>query len=212
VSGADVSGPFGARLGWGRAPALLLVDVVYAYVPPGSPLDLGATGPPVVAACAQLLEAARGACIPVVHTRVGYTAGMADAGHFGRKVPALAVFAAGAPGGLGGVPPELEARPDEPVLVKQHASAFFGTSLAATLTSLRVDTVVVAGFSTSGCVRASATDAVQHGFAPLVVREACGDRTAAVHEANLHDLDAKYADVVSLLDALTHLRGEDPRG
>jgi maleamate amidohydrolase len=207
-----VSAPFGARLGWGRAPALLLVDVVNAYLERGSPLDLGATGAPVVAACAQLLEAARGARIPVVHTRVAYTAGMADAGHFGRKVPALAVFAAGAPGGLGGVPPELEARPDEPVLVKQHASAFAGTSLAATLTSLRVDTVVVAGFSTSGCVRASATDAVQHGFAPLVVREACGDRTAAVHEANLHDLDAKYADVVSLLDALTHLRGEDPRG
>jgi len=207
-----VSESFGGRLGWGQRPALLLVDVVNAYLVPSSPLHLGAPGPPVVRACAQLLAAARYVALPVVHTRVGYTAGLADAGHFGRKVPALAVFAAGAPGGLGDVPAELEARADEPVLVKQYASAFFGTSLAATLTSMRVDTVVVAGFSTSGCVRASATDAVQHGFAPLVVREACGDRTAAVHEANLHDLDAKYADVVSLADALTHLRREAPRG
>ena len=207
-----MSGPFGERLGWGQRPALLLVDVVNAYLVPGSPLDLGAAGAPAVRACAQLLAAARAAALPVVHTRVGYTAGLVDAGHFGRKVPALAVFAAGAPGGLGDAPAGLAARTDEPVLVKQYASAFFGTSLAATLTSMRVDTVVLAGFSTSGCVRASATDAVQHGFAPLVVREACGDRTVAVHEANLQDLDAKYADVVSLADALTHISGEDPRG
>jgi len=145
----------------------------------------------------------------VVHTQVVYTVGMADAGVFGRKVPALGVFAADAEGGMGLVAPELTPRAGEVVVTKQYASAFFGTSLAATLTAAGVDTVVVGGFSTSGCVRASATDAVQHGFTPIVVGDACGDRTAAVHEANLFDLDAKYADVVDLDEALTHLKGRD---
>ena len=96
-------------------------------------------------------------------------------------------------------------RPGEVVVVKQYASAFCGTSLSATLVSLGVDTVVIGGVSTSGCVRASATDALQLGFRPMVVRQACGDRTAAVQEANLFDLDAKYADVVDEDEALAHL-------
>jgi len=156
---------FGARLGWGHRPALLLVDVVRAYLTPGSPLCVGEQGARVVANCAELLTGARCGGVPVVFTRVAYTAGLTDAGHFARKVPAL-----------------------------------------------RVDTVVVTGFSTSGCVRASATDAIQHGFAPMVVRQACGDRTTDVHEANLYDLDAKYADVVSNADALFHLHQEDAHG
>ena len=207
-----MSGPFGGRLGWGQRPALVLVDVVHAYLAPGSPFDLGGRGRAALAECVRLLTAARGGGAPVVHTVVGYAPGMADAGPFGRKVPALAVFADDATQGWGALTPELAPRPGELVVRKQHASAFFGTSLAATLTSQGVDTVVVAGFSTSGCVRASATDASAHGFSPVVVGAACGDRTVAVHEANLHDLDAKYADVVAVDDALTHLRGEDPRG
>jgi maleamate amidohydrolase len=90
--------------------------------------------------------------------------------------------------------------------MKQYASAFFGTSLASTLTSHGVDTLVIAGVSTSGCVRASALDACQHGFVPLVVREAVGDRHAAPHEASLFDLQAKYAEVVSLAFAEQYLR------
>jgi nicotinamidase-related amidase len=94
--------------------------------------------------------------------------------------------------------------PGEPIVVKQYASAFFGTTLAATLHTAGVDTVVVAGVSTSGCVRASAMDALNSGFRPQVVRQACADRTEALHEANLADLDAKYADVVDLPEALAH--------
>jgi nicotinamidase-related amidase len=92
------------------------------------------------------------------------------------------------------------------VVTKQYASAFFGTSLASTLTALGVDTLLIAGVSTSGCVRASAVDACQHGFIPLVVREAVGDRHSAPHEANLFDLQAKYAEVVGLDQALQYLQ------
>ena len=195
--------PFDGRLGWGSSPALLLVDVVRAYVTTGSVFDLGERGHSALTACAELLDAARSGGVPVVHTQVRYAAGLVEAGAFGRKVPALAQFI-GAPGEIAA---EVAPRPGEVVVTKQYASAFFGTSLASTLLALRVDTVVVAGFSTSGCVRATATDAVQHGFAPMVVGTACGDRTAAVHEANLFDLDAKYADVVTLDEAVGRLHG-----
>lgn len=203
--GAGDGGPFGTRLGFGARPALLLVDVVAAYVTAGSPLDLRERGAPALTACTELLAAARAGGAWVVHTQVIYAAGMADAGVFGRKVPALDAFATDATGGLGALC--IAPAAGEVVLTKQYASAFFGTSLAATLTAAGVDTVVVGGFSTSGCVRATATDAVQHGFVPIVVGEACGDRTAAVHAANLSDLDAKYADVVGLAAATTYLKG-----
>ena len=195
--------PFDGRLGWGSSPALLLVDVVAGYLTPGCPFDLGERGRSALAACAALLDAARSGGFPVVHTQVRYDAGLVEAGAFGRKVPALAHFV-GAPGEI---VDEVKPGPGEVVVTKQYASAFFGTSLASTLVALGVDTVVVGGFSTSGCVRASATDAVQHGFAPMVVGDACGDRTAAVHQANLFDLGAKYADVVALDEAVARLHG-----
>ncbi len=194
---------FGHRLGWGRRPALLLIDVVRAYFTPGSPFDLGTTE--AVDGCARLLRQARAAGVPVVHTTVRHGADGADAGLFAAKVPALEIFRAGRPGGLADTMPAVAPRPGEVVVVKQYASAFCGTSLSATLVSLGVDTVVIGGVSTSGCVRASATDALQLGFRPMVVRQACGDRTAAVQEANLFDLDAKYADVVDEDEALAHL-------
>ena len=156
--------------------------------------------------CADLLRAARATGVFVAHTRVEYAPGAVDAGLFVRKVAALRVFASDDPGGLGRIVPELEPRAEELVVTKQYASAFFGTSLASTLAAQCVDTVVIGGVSTSGCVRASATDAMQHGFRPMVVGEACGDRTEATHTTNLADLDAKYADVVSLTEAVEHLR------
>ena len=158
-----------------------------------------------VAATATLVDAARGAGHPVVWTIVRYTSGLADGGLFVRKVPSLAAFAEDAAGGWGDRSPLVPA-PGEPVIAKQYASAFFGTSLAATLHAAAVDTVVVAGVSTSGCVRASATDALQHGFRPMVVSAACADRSTALHDANLADLDAKYADVVGLDEAAARLR------
>jgi nicotinamidase-related amidase len=125
---------------------------------------------------------------------------------FFRKVPALKSFEAGAHPDLAAFAEGLEPGPGETLITKQYASAFFATSLASTLTSLGVDTLLIAGVSTSGCVRATAVDACQHGFVPLVVREAVGDRHAAPHEANLFDLQAKYAEVIGLDHAKAYLR------
>ena len=192
---------FSGRVGWGSRPALVVVDLVRAYTEPGGPFALDASL--AVPSTASLVEAARSASVPVMWTEVRYAADMSDAGWFGRKVPALACFAQGALGDWGDLtlPPE----PGETVVVKQYASAFFGTSLASTLHTLGVDTVVVAGVSTSGCVRATAMDALNSGFRPVVVREAVADRTPAVHEGNLADLDAKYADVIDLEEAVGRL-------
>ncbi|WP_144120685.1 isochorismatase family protein [Catellatospora sichuanensis] len=194
---------FARRLGWGVRPAVLLVDPVAAYTADGSPLRLD-TGQAALEAMAALLAAARAAGLPVVLTGVRYAdASCAEAPLFAAKVPALAAFAAGSP--LGEFPPEVAPAAGEHVVLKHYASAFAGTSLPAWLTANRVDTLVIGGFSTSGCVRASAVDALQHGFRPMVVREACADRDPGPHEANLFDLDAKYADVVGLAEALSRL-------
>ena len=195
---------FSGRVGWGERPALVVVDLVRAYTEPDGPFALPEPGP-AVAATARLVDAARAGGRPVVWTVVRYSPGLADGGLFVRKVPALAAFAEDGDGGWG----ELALAPAtaEPVVVKQYASAFFGTSLAATLHAAGVDTVVVTGVSTSGCVRATATDALGHGFHPQVVHQACADRSRELHEQNLRDLDAKYADVVDLAEALTHLGG-----
>ncbi|MEX1147476.1 MAG: isochorismatase family protein, partial [Sphingomonadales bacterium] len=150
-----------------------------------------------------LLAAARDAHIPVIFTNVRFTPGGADGGHFYRKVSALRVFDGNGP--LGAFPPSLRPRGDEVVVTKQYASAFFGTSLASTLTAQGCDTVIITGYTTSGCVRATALDALQHGFIPVVVPEACGDRDLRVQNANLFDLGAKYADVVSEADVTAWL-------
>ncbi|WP_018331263.1 isochorismatase family protein [Actinomycetospora chiangmaiensis] len=196
---------FAGRLGWGSSPAVVVVDLVRAYTEPAGPFFLDGQQDRVLTATADLLGAARAAALPVLWTVVRYAPDLADGGFFPVKVPALACFAEGADGGWG----ELALAPgaDDAVVVKQHASAFVGTSLAGTLRARGVDTVVVSGVSTSGCVRATATDALAAGFRPVVVAEACGDRSEALHENNLADLDAKYADVVGLAEALTHLGG-----
>jgi maleamate amidohydrolase len=192
---------FSGRVGWGARPAVVVVDLVRAYTEPDGPFALD--GASAVSACADLVAAARSAGLPVVWTEVRYAAGLADGGLFARKVPALACFAADAPGSWGAL--TLPPAAGEVVVAKQYASAFFGTSLASTLHALAVDTLVIGGVSTSGCIRATAMDALNCGFRPQVVRDACADRTPAVHEGNLADLDAKYADVVDLASALAHL-------
>ncbi len=200
---------FGKNLAFGQRPALLVIDFVRAYLVKESPLYAGVEQ--ARADCEVLLKAARVAQIPVVHTNVVYQPGGRDGGVFFRKVPALRCFEKGAHPDLAAFAAGLEPLPDETVISKQYASAFFGTSLAATLTSLQVDTVLIAGLSTSGCVRASAVDCVQHGFIPVVVREAVGDRAAGPHEANLFDLQAKYAEVVSLVAACQYLQSINSR-
>src|SRR5262249_25606305 len=150
-------------------------------------------------------DTARASGVPVLWTSVRYAdESCSEAPLFAAKVPSLKVFAAGNP--LGGFAPPLSPDPGELVVVKHYASAFAGTSLAAWLASNAIDTLVIGGFSTSGCVRASALDALQHGFRPMVVQQACADRDGGPHEHNLFDLNAKYADVIPLDDALSALR------
>ncbi|HYH73647.1 MAG TPA: isochorismatase family protein [Nocardioides sp.] len=195
-------GAFSGRVGWGRRPAVVVIDLVRAYTDPDGPFALP-DARAAVEAISELVETARANDVPVYWTVVRYAPGLTDGGLFVRKVPALACFADDADGDWGDL--ALEPAAGEVVVVKQYASAFFGTSLASTLHAAGVDTVVLAGVSTSGCVRATAMDALNSGFHPQVVRQACADRSAALHDNNLADLDAKYADVIDLAEALDHL-------
>jgi maleamate amidohydrolase len=189
----NYAGAFDGHLTFGQSPALLIVDFVLAYLDTASPLYANAEG--ALASNERLLAAARMAKIPVIFTNVVYEPGGADGGLFYQKIPALRLFEKGSP--LGGFPPTLMPQEGELVISKQYASAFFGTALAAALHEQAIDTLLITGMSTSGCVRATALDALQHGFAPFVVRDACADRHPAPHESNLFDLQAKYAEVIS---------------
>ncbi len=152
-----------------------------------------------------LLAAARVAGVPVIHTKVLYHPSGLDGGWLVRKVPALRRMVPGEP--LAEIDPGAAPLPQEVVIAKQYPSPFFGTPLAAMLTALGVGTLVLAGCSTSGCVRAAAVDGVQHGLRVVVARECVGDRHEAPHDANLFDIQAKYGDVVERADVLAYLRG-----
>jgi nicotinamidase-related amidase len=194
---------FGQRAGGvGRRPALVIIDMNNGFTDPASPLvcELDDT----VEAIGKLLEAARRAELPVVFTTVSYGEGdKVTAKAFIDKVPVLLTLEAGTR--WVEIDERIAPRPAEPVLNKLFASAFFGTPLASLLASHGCDSVIVTGASTSGCVRATVVDVLQHGYRPVVPREAVGDRNAAAEEAALYDIDLKYGDVVSLdecLDAL----------
>jgi len=193
---------FHGRSGFGGRPALVVVDMSVGFTDPASPLHCELE--PVVAAIERLLAAARAAGFPVVYTTVAY--GEADrrtAAVFIEKVPALLALEQGSR--LVEIDPRLAPREGEPVVTKLFASAFHGTALSTLLATERCDGVIVTGASTSGCVRATAVDALQHGYRVVVPREAVGDRNAAAHEANLYDIDAKYGDVLPLQAVLDHL-------
>lgn len=199
-------GVFDGRLGFGKKPAVLVIDFIRAYTTPDSPFYAR----PVWEAAqetVEVLSAARENDVTVIYTQVYYNKNGLDGGLFVQKIPALRQLVVGEP--LAEIVPELSPQPDDVIVVKQYASAFFGTSLAAMLTSLGVDTVILTGCSTSGCVRASAVDAIQHGFRPIVPRECVGDRRAEPHESNLFDINSKYGDVVSKAEVLAYLRGLD---
>lgn len=195
----NYAGVYEGRLQPGSRPALLIVDVVVAYLTEGSALFME-TAAAAKDANRRLAQAARAAGVPVVFTSVQYKPDGSDGGVFYRKAPVLKAFVEGSP--LGAFPNDLTPAPGERVFTKQYPSAFFGTGLADVLHADGIDTLLITGYSTSGCVRASALDAMQHGFVPLVVREACADRHPAPHDANLFDLQAKYAEVISEAEAL----------
>ena len=192
---------YGNRIGFGQRPALILIDFVQAYFDEGCDLYAGVEG--ALASALRVREAARAAGVPVIYTNVVYHPRALDGGRFYQKARPLRNFLAGSP--MGAWPEGLEVGADELVISKQYPSAFFGTSLASTLTTWGVDSLILTGLSTSGCVRATCVDTCSHGFIPIVVREACGDRHPAPHEANLFDMDAKYADVVGEAEATSYL-------
>ncbi|MGQ6210341.1 N-carbamoylsarcosine amidohydrolase [Serratia sp. IR-2025] len=196
-------GVWGQRLGFGRRPALLAIDFMQAYTTEGAPLF----APGVVSAVEEsreLLACARRTGIPVIHTHIRYHAGhFADGGLWVKKAPVMKDMVAGNP--LAAFCPPVAPLADEVVLSKQYASAFFGTALAPLLVAQGIDTLLMIGCSTSGCIRASAVDVVQHGFRAMVVRECVGDRHPGPHEANLFDIDSKYGDVVHKREALDYL-------
>lgn len=200
LDGDYESAGFGGKLQVGRKAALVIVDVVMAYIDPACHLYAGALCESALGSNERLAAAARAAGVPVIFTNVAYAKGGIDGGQFFRKVPALRAFEPGSP--FGAFPPTLQPEPGELVVTKQYPSAFFGTALASTLHAAGVDTVFLTGYSTSGCVRASALDALCHGFAPFVIRDACGDRDPRPHEQNLFDMQAKMAEVVSEEEAV----------
>ena len=191
---------FHQRLGFGKRPAVVVVDMCKAYFTPESPLFLDR--PNVVGHCRDLVETARALGHRIWWTRVEIPPDSNQV--FRRKVGALSIFAQNHP--WAGWLDELVPDPGEAIVTKQNASAFFATDLADQLRHQGVDTVVIAGVSTSGCVRATALDACQHNFVPIVVADACGDRTPATQAQNLADLDAKYADVEPIDRVLAELR------
>lgn len=194
---------FFGELGLPRRPALIVVDLVNAYLVPESPLYAGVED--IVDRVADLAAATRAAGLPVVFAYVGYRADGRDGGLFYQKVPALRLFAEDADPHLAEPPAPLRPLPEDLTLTRPYPSAFFGTSLVSTLRSLGVDGVLVTGVSTSGCVRATAVDALCHGLRPIVVTDAVGDRAAEPHEANLFDLGAKYAELFTTAQALQWL-------
>lgn len=199
---ANYRGVFDGRLGFGKKPAVLVIDFIRAYTTVGAALY----APQVCDAVSETVEVlalAREKHVPVIYTQVYYNKNGLDGGLFVQKVPILRQLVAGEP--LAEIVPELSPTSNDVIIVKQYASAFFGTSLAAMLTSLNVDTAILTGCSTSGCIRASAVDAMQYGFRPIIPHECVGDRRAEPHAANLFDINSKYGDVVSKAEVLAYL-------
>ncbi|MDN5929943.1 MAG: isochorismatase family protein [Pseudonocardia sp.] len=196
---------FGSPVRRGRRPAIVVVDLTSGFTDPAAPTGADLTS--VVGATAELVAAGRPAGVPVVFTTIAYTAAEADgdAVTWLTKAPGMRALREGSAAvALDG---RLPVEPRDHLITKKGASAFFGTTLAALLAGLRVDTVLVCGATTSGCVRATAVDAVQSGFSVLVPRECVGDRARGPHEANLFDIHAKYGDVIDLDDARGYLAG-----
>jgi nicotinamidase-related amidase len=194
-----------ARLGqavtMGERPAVLVVDFSCGFTDPECALGSDLTTE--VEATRRLLDTARAKGLPVIFTTIGYEPSLRDGGLWLQKVPSLGELQVG--GRWVEIDPRLEPREDETIVLKKGASAFFGTNLVAILVAQGIDSVILCGATTSGCIRATAIDLLQYGFPTLVPRECVGDRAQAPHDANLFDIQAKYADVVSLEDALAYV-------
>jgi maleamate amidohydrolase len=194
-----------ARLGQsvtlGGRPAMLVVDFSRGFTDPECTMGSDLTRE--VEATKRLLAAARGREIPIIFTTIGFEPNLKDGSLWLEKAPGLRELVVG--GKWVEIDPRLERREEETVILKKGASAFFGTNLPSILVSQGVDTVIMCGATTSGCIRATAVDLLQYGYPTLVPRECVGDRAQGPHEANLVDIQAKYADVVSVEEVLAYV-------
>ena len=200
-----------ARLGQsitpGSRPAVLVVDFSRGFTDPECTMGSDLTSE--VEATTHVLAAAREKGLPVIFTTIGFEPNLKDGSLWLQKAPGLADLQVG--GKWVDIDPRLERAEDEVVILKKGASAFFGTNLPSVLVSQGVDTIVLCGATTSGCIRATAVDLLQYGYPTLVPRECVGDRAQGPHEANLIDIQAKYADVVPVEDALSYLESVGDR-
>lgn len=196
------SAGFGKAARRGARPAVLVVDFSYGFTDPAYPT--GADMSASIAATRVLLDAARLRTVPIVFTKISYDE--ADIGTLPwlRKAPGLAALRTGSR--LAEIDERLARRAEEPLISKIGASAFFGTSLVTMLTAWSVDTLIVTGATTSGCVRASVVDAVQSGYDVLIPKECVADRASGPHEANLFDMQQKYGDVIPVAEAIRYVR------
>ena len=190
------------RSGYGTKPALLVVDFIYGFTDPTTPL--GGDFSKELAVTADLLETFRAAQLPIVYTTIAYEPGFEDGGVFVKKVPSLKILEVGSK--MVDVDNRIRPRPDEYVALKKYASAFFDTDVDAYLKPRSVDTIIMTGCTTSGCIRASAIDSMQYGYLTVVVEEGVGDRAQGPHDANLFDIDAKYGDVVSVDEVNSYMK------
>jgi len=195
---------FAQRVGLGHSPALVIVDFVVGFTDPAH--FGGGNILPAIDTTTRLLAFARDAGWPVAHTRVIYADDGSDAGVFARKAPGLLKLTEHSP--LSQIVPALAPKPGELVVRKQQASAFFGTGFASWLTGRGADTLVVAGCTTSGCVRATVVDSVAHNLRTIVPTDCVGDRALAPHEANLFDMGQKYADLMTLSELMAACKTE----
>lgn len=185
------------NIGLGSKPGLIVVDMSLGFTQPESPL--GGHFDSVVAATATLIEACRARDLPIVYTTVVYDRDE-DASVFRARLPSLNILKRGS--AWVDIDPRLVSSESDLLVEKHFPSAFVGTKVDAYLRSQSADSVIVVGLTTSGCVRATAVDALSHNYPTVVVRDAVGDRNLDAHEANLHDLHAKYVDVLSLEQTL----------
>lgn len=199
----NYEGVFDTSIGFGKRPAVIVIDFIKAYTTKGAPF-FGQGVVDAVEHSVPLLAAARRAKVPIIYTKVLYHPSGMDGGLFVKKVPALRALVDGEP--LAEIDPKITPQSEDLVIIKNYPSCFFGTSLQSTLMGLGVDTLILIGCSTSGCVRAAAIDAIQYGYRVIVPRECAGDRHDGPHDANLFDINAKYGDVVHKTQVIDYFK------
>ncbi len=200
---------FGHHLPFGSKPALIIIDVSRAYSDPSGPLFHSSYAElvPRIVAARKVFQTLK---LPIIFTKVSYSKGMLDGGLFYKKVPSLRAFEEGSP--YSDFPFELSPSKEELIVTKRYASAFFGTNLASDLHLRGIDTLVIAGVSISGCVRATTLDAMQYGFIPFVASDLVGDRDPEVIRINLFDIGQKYAEVENFDKIATLLKSQRSAG